>query len=251
MPKYTAEEVIGAWDRNAEKAAAFSGRYGDRNKEVLLTPRVLDWLGEIHDLEVLDAGCGEGFLSRLMSELGARVTGIDFSHKILEISRERTRPELNINFRHLNLENLDIIKDASFDLIVSLLTLQDLPDYQAALRELYRVLKLGGRFYLAITHPCFTSDGSWGRDSQGEKLHWKIDRYFFEREVEMRMDPNSDDNPIGFHRTLSSYFRAIRNAGFSILDLIEPTPSQEAIEKDPHFEDDLRMCHFIVFDLEK
>ena len=251
MPKYTAEEIIGGWDRNAEKVAAFSGRFGDRNKEVLLTPRVLDWLGEIQDLEVMDAGCGEGFLCRLLAERGARVTGIDFSHNMLKIADKRTPPELNVCYRHLNLENLGPIPEASFDLIVSLLALQDVPDYQAVLRELNRVLKPGGRFYLAFTHPCFTSDGSWARDESGIKLHWQTDRYFLEREVVMALDPDSDDNPIGFHRTLTSYYRAIREAGFIIQDLIEPTPSPEAIEKNPNFEDDLRMCHFIVFDLIK
>ena len=251
MPKYTAEEIIGGWDRNAEKVADYIGRYGDRNKEILLTPRVLDWLGEIQDLEVLDAGCGEGFLCRLLAERGARVTGIDFSHNMLKIAGKRTPPELNVCYRQLNLENLDPIPKASFDLIVSLLALQDVPDYQAVLRELSRVLKPGGRFFLAFTHPCFTSDGSWVRDESGNKLHWKTDRYFLEREVEMRLDPDSDDNPIGFHRTLTRYYRAIREAGFIIQDLNEPTPNPEAIEKYPNFKDDLRMCHFIIFDLVK
>lgn len=251
MPNHITEELSQIWDLNAESYAAHCSRYGDRNKEVLLTPRVLNWLGDISGLEVLDAGCGEGFLCRLLAERGARVTGVDYSGKLLEIARERTPQDLNIAYRHLNLETLDPIPEASFDLIVSLLTLQDVPDYQAALREIERVLKPAGRCFLAFTHPCFTSDGGWVRDEQGKKLHWKTDRYFLEREVEMRLDPTSEDNPIGFHRTLSSYYRAIREAGFIIHDLIEPTPSPEAIQKDPHFEDDTRMCHFIVFDLEK
>ena len=251
MPKLTAEEIIQPWNRNAEKYAAYCTRFGDKNKEVLLTPRVLDWMGEIEGKEVLDAGCGEGFLCRLMAERGARVTGIDYSEKLLDIARERTPPDLKIEYRHLNLEKLAPVPEASFDLIVSLLTLQDVPDYQAMLGELQRVLLPEGRCFLAFTHPCFTSDGVWARDENGKKLHWKTDRYFLEREVEMRLDPTSDDNPIGFHRTLSSYYRAIREAGFIIHDLIEPTPSPEAIQKDPHFEDDLRMCHFLAFDLRK
>ncbi len=251
MANLSAEEVIQGWDLNAEKIAANCGRWGDRNKEVLLTPRVLEWLGEIRGLEVLDAGCGEGFLSRLMAECGARVTGIDYSKKLLEIARERTPNDLGVVYNHLNLARLDPIKESSFDLIVSLLALQDVPEYQAALQELHRVLRPAGRLFLAFTHPCFTSDGGWVRDEEGKKLHWKIDNYFDERPVEMRLDPESEDNPIGFHRTLSSYYRAITEAGFIIQDLIEPAPSPEAIHKDTHFEDDLRMCHFLVFDLYK
>jgi hypothetical protein len=67
----------------------------------------------------------------------------------------------------------------------------------------------------------------------------------------MRLDPDSTDNPIGFHRTLSSYYRAIRETDFVIQDLIEPSPSPVAIQAHPNFADDLRMSHFIVFDLNK
>jgi ubiquinone/menaquinone biosynthesis C-methylase UbiE len=251
MPLDPASEYIKAWDRNAPKWAANVAEFGDRNKEVLITPLVMDWLGEIRGLDVLDAGCGEGFLCRLMAEKGAQVTGIDYSQKMLDIALERTPSDSSITYRHLNLEKLDPIKEDCYDLIISLLTLQDVPDYQAALKELYRVLKPGSRCFLAFSHPCFFSDGGWIRDNEQNKLYWKSDRYFQERQVEMRLDPESEDNPQGFHRTLSSYYRAILDAGFSILDLIEPYPSEEDLQKHPGFKDDLRMCHFIVFDLEK
>jgi hypothetical protein len=65
------------------------------------------------------------------------------------------------------------------------------------------------------------------------------------------MAPGSDSNPIGFHRTLTSYYRAILGAGFTVGDLMEPHPSQEAIEKYPQFIDDLRVTHFLVFTLGK
>jgi 2-polyprenyl-3-methyl-5-hydroxy-6-metoxy-1,4-benzoquinol methylase len=251
MPEKTLEELTKLWDRNAAKMATYVSSMGDRNKEVLLTPLVLDWLGDVRGLQVLDAGCGEGFLSRLMAERSAQVTAIDYSRKMLEIARERTPEDLRICYCHANLEGMPDVQSDSFDFIVSLLALQDIQDYQAALQEFHRVLKPGGKFFLAFTHPCFTSDGEWIRDESGNKLYWKTDRYFQEREIEMRIDPDSDHNPIGFHRTLSSYYRAINQAGFRITDLVEPVPSLEVIKKKPSFKDDLRMCHFIVFDLEK
>jgi ubiquinone/menaquinone biosynthesis C-methylase UbiE len=251
MADRSPEEIAVLWDKNAAKMAANISRLGDRNKEVLLTPRVLDWLGDVKDKKILDAGCGEGFLCRLIAEHGAQVTGIDFSSKLLEIARNRTPKHLLIRYIHANLEKILEIQSDSFDRIVSLLALQDIQDYRAALQELYRVLRPEGQFFLAITHPCFGSDGEWIRDERGKKLYWKTDRYFQEREIEMRIDPDSDENPIGFHRTLSSYYQEIKRAGFMISDLIEPSPSPKAIKTQPSFEDDLRMCHFIVFDLRK
>lgn len=251
MPANSPEELIQRWDRNAVKYAAHVSALGDRNKEVLLTPLVLKWLGNISGRMVLDAGCGEGFLCRLMAERGAIVTGVDLSGEMLNIARQRTPTNYEINYQLANLEDLSPFPPDSFEAIVSLLALQDVREYQAALHALHRVLRPGGRCFLAFSHPCFLSDGGWVRDETGKKLHWKTDRYFEEREVEMCLDPDADGNPIGFHRTLTSYFRAIKGAGFIISDLIEPFPSLQAIKEHPIFVNDLRMSHFIVFDLHK
>ena len=54
-----------------------------------------------------------------------------------------------------------------------------------------------------------------------------------------------------FHRTLTTYFRAFKEAGFFVEGLIEPHPSKEVIRRHPGFRNDLRMSHFIVFRLRK
>jgi len=251
MQDLTAEEAIKRWDLSAEQYAANCSKYGDINREVLLTPVILEMLGRVVGKQVLDAGCGEGFLSRLVAERGASVTAVDYSERLLEIARERTADELRIDYLHANLEHLDMLNDDTFDIVVSCVVVQDVPDYQAAIEEMYRVLQPGGTCILAMTHPCFSSDGGWVRDSKGKKLHWKIDSYFYERGFEISWPPGSDNNPINFHRTLTSYFRTIIGTGFLVEDLMEPYPSQEAIGKHPHFIDDLRMSHFLVFKLKK
>jgi len=41
--------------------------------------RLLELLGTVRDQAVLDAGCGEGFLARILAARGALVTGIDLA----------------------------------------------------------------------------------------------------------------------------------------------------------------------------
>lgn len=251
MPDHKAEELIKRWDRSAELCAGYSSEYGDINKEVLLTPLILEMLGQVAGRRVLDAGCGEGFLSRLLARRGASVMAVDYSRKLLEIARERTTADLQIDYLHANLERLDMLDDEAFEAVVSCVVVQAIPDYRAAVGEMCRVLGPGGMCILAIPHPCFSSDGSWVKDAEGEKLYWKIDNYFYERAFEIPLVPGSDHNPIDFHRTLTSYYRTILDAGFVVKDLVEPYPSPEAIEKYPQFIDDLRMSHFLVFELGK
>lgn len=251
MDKPTAEEAASRWDRHAEQLAAVTGEFGDINKEVVLTPVLLDMLGEVAGKRILDAGCGEGFLSRLMAGMGARVTGVDLSAKLLEIANERTPAQSTIDYILADLERLDALEDASFDLIVSSMALQDLPDYQAALRELFRVLKPGGDCIIAILHPCFSSDGGWVRDEVGKRLYWKVDNYFSERSIEQEWPPGAEQRPLYFHRTLTSYFKAFKTAGFTLEALEEPYPSPQALQQHPEFAHDLRMSHFLVFRLGK
>jgi ubiquinone/menaquinone biosynthesis C-methylase UbiE len=247
----SADDVIERWNRHAELYATGCSKYGDRNKEVLSTPVILKMLGHVAGKRVLDAGCGEGYLSRLLAESGASVTAVDYSQAFLDIARKRTPDDTAIEYVHANLEQLDGLGDSVFDVVVSSLVIQGVPHYQAAIAEIFRVLRPGGTCVLAMTHPCFSSAGAWVKDAAGRKLYWKIDHYFDERASEIPWPPDADSTPLNFHRTLTSYFRALIDTGFVIEDLEEPQPSQEAIEKYPTFADDLRMAKFLVFRLRK
>jgi len=251
VPDRKTNDLSKRWDQIAEQLAPYCSKFGDINKEVLLTPIILEILNDINGQTILDGGCGEGFLSRLMAERGATVTAVDFSERLLEIARERTPNTLGIDYLQANLEDLNFLGDDSFNSIVSCLAIQDVADHQAAIQEFFRLLQPGGVCIIAISHPCFDSDGGWVRDDEGNKLHWKTDNYFYEREIEITFFKDAESKPIGFHRTLSNYFKTIKDIGFIIEDLIEPFPSQEAIKKHPQFIDDLRMSHFLLFKLEK
>lgn len=246
-----AEEAIVGWNEIAQRWADTTGKYGDHNKENVLTPVVLELLGNVQGMRVLDAGCGEGYLSRLIAQQGAEVIAVDFSRNLLEIAKGRTPNGSKVTYLHANLEALIGMEDRSFDVIVSSMVLQDVPDHASALHEMHRVLKGDGRGILAISHPCFTSDGSWHRSESGEKLFWRSDNYFYETARAQQPMPDTQAMIYYFHRTLTTYFRSFRNAGFLVEDLVEPRPSEDVISRTPGFKNDLRMSHFIVFALRK
>ncbi len=88
--------------------------------------------------------------------------------KMLDLAQKRTSKDLNIEYHYG--ENLDFLGDKSFELIVSNMVIQDLEDYEAALREMYRLLVDGGYFVFSILHPCFvTPESGWKKNNTGEK----------------------------------------------------------------------------------
>ena len=240
------------WDEHGEEITEGHTPEGDTHRVVLLNPVLFDLLGEVRGKRILDAGCGEGYLSRLLARRGANVLGIDYARKMLEIAGKRTPTEMAVEYRHGNFEDLSFLDDASFDIIVSNMALQDLCDYESAIKEAHRLLAPDGRFVFSISHPCFdTSESGWVRDDEGRKLHWKVDKYFCEGAYREDWPGFVWDGQVVFHRTLTSYFQAILKTGFSIEAVVEPKPAEEMLKKYPAFKDDFRMCHFIVFKLRK
>ncbi len=99
---------------------------------------------------VLDACCGTGDLALACERAGGRVTGLDFSERMLERAREKSR-----SIDWVRGDVLDIpFDDASFDAVTVGFGVRNVADLDLAFRELRRVLRPGGRLAcLEITQP--------------------------------------------------------------------------------------------------
>jgi arsenite methyltransferase len=96
---------------------------------------------------ILDVGCGPGFLSaELQQEVGpaGSVVGVDSSPAMLALAARRCRGRQNVTFHEGDATSLPVA-DASFDGAVCVQVLEYVADVPAALRELYRALRPGGR----------------------------------------------------------------------------------------------------------
>lgn len=96
---------------------------------------------------VLDAGCGTGLLTALMSAQAGpsgQVTGLDQSPHMLELAANRCGAMDNVKFHQGDITNLGFDSD-NFDAASCIQTLLYVEDVDSAIGELYRVLKPGGR----------------------------------------------------------------------------------------------------------
>ncbi len=98
---------------------------------------------------LLDAGCGAGLLALLASFRGARVAALDASAPLLAIARERL-PAADV--REGDLEALPF-DDASFDAVTAVNSIFYATDMAAAMRELSRVTRPGGRVVVTAWGP--------------------------------------------------------------------------------------------------
>ena len=108
---------------------------------------VRDALGVVPGERIMDVGCGPGFyVAELLEHVGSdgSVVGIDSSQPMLAVAAHRSEGHDNVSFHEADATSLPV-EDASFDAALSVQVLEYVADVPAALAEMYRALRAGGR----------------------------------------------------------------------------------------------------------
>jgi ubiquinone/menaquinone biosynthesis C-methylase UbiE len=104
------------------------------------------------NLNVLEVGCGLGTDGAQFAKAGAIYTGIDLTDAAVDLARRRFELfQLPGTFRVADAERLDF-PDNTFDLVYSHGVLHHTPDTAAAVREIHRVLRPGGKGVVMLYH---------------------------------------------------------------------------------------------------
>ena len=112
-------------------------------------PRLIEAAGIAAGHKVLEVGCGTGVLAReVIKRVGpdGGVTGLDVSESMLGVARGICP---DVDFRQGNAMDLPF-EDESFDAVIASFMLMFVPEPELAVREMWRVLRPGGRLVIAV-----------------------------------------------------------------------------------------------------
>ncbi|MFD1360562.1 demethylmenaquinone methyltransferase [Lentibacillus salinarum] len=97
----------------------------------------------------LDVCCGTGDWSMSLAEaVGStgEVIGLDFSHNMLSVAEKKNEPITYSQLSFIQGNAMELpFADASFDYVTIGFGLRNVPDYMTVLKEMYRVVKPGGK----------------------------------------------------------------------------------------------------------
>ncbi|WP_340011165.1 class I SAM-dependent methyltransferase [Paenibacillus sp. FSL H7-0690] len=127
--------------------------FGGARKEV---ERMISWLGLPPGSKVLDLCCGMGRHSLALAEAGYEVTGVDLSEVLLREARSQKGAE-QVTWLRSDMRDLPLI--GGFDAVVNLFTsfgyFEEDEEQVKVLREIYRMLKPGGKFVIDYLNPAY------------------------------------------------------------------------------------------------
>jgi ubiquinone/menaquinone biosynthesis C-methylase UbiE len=218
----------------------------ERNEPILLSdftarPRVFELCEPIAGMDVLDLGCGEGYVARQLKQRGAaRLEAIDISEQMIEHARAAEAAEpLGIRYRVGNAVDLPDFEDGSFDRVIAVFLFNYLTveEMTTVLGQAHRVLRPGGVMVFTVPHPSlpflrkteppfYFEPGNAGyfsgRNRQFEGRIWRRDGV----DVPVRC----------VHKTFEDYFTALAATGFTHLPQVQELRAlPEHIRLDPDF----------------
>jgi SAM-dependent methyltransferase len=237
--------VAAHWEANAEAWTRHSRAGYDVYRDALNTPAFLAMLPPIAGLDGLDIGCGEGSNTRQLARVGARMTAVDIAPTFIRHASESEAAE-PLGIRYLSGDGMALpFEDASFDFATAFMSLMDMPNQAAVLKEARRVLRPGGFLQFSILHPCFVPPRRRNvRDADGqpvaveiadyfETIDGKVESWWFSTlpaEERAKVDPFRVPR---FHRTLSQWVEMVVGAGLAIEAFGEPRATVEAAAAEP------------------
>jgi len=176
-------------------------------------------LGDVVGRDVLEVGAGAGQCSRWLRVRGARSVATDVSAGMLTAGRALDAatgvvvPALQADARALP------FADASFDCVFTAFgALPFVPDPGRVHGEVARVLRPGGRWVFAVTHPV-----RWAFPDDPSERGLTATRSYFDHTPYVETDGSGRVDYAEYHRTLGDHVADVVAAGLVLERLVEPT----------------------------
>ena len=214
------------WEDHAEWWIGGFTEGGDPEYTEQILPLAVAELGGFE--RVLDIGCGDGQISRLVAAQGVSVVGVDPTWNQIRVAAERGGGAVYARSGAADLP----FAPGSFDAAVACLVFEHIDDVYAAIAEVARVVRPGGRFAFFLNHPLLQTPGSgWIDDHTVDPpdQYWRIGPYLVEQDSVEQVEQGVFIRFV--HRPLSRYLNTLAEHGLVLERMVEPAPPDGFLDR--------------------
>ena len=208
-------KIKSLWNALADEFEIKIGDEGDIVRRHQANPMLFSLLQKCDGENVLDIGCGNGYLFPMLYGKGFLADGLDISPKQLSYASKRVRGGALFA---ADIENIDSLPSKKYDILICSFVLDGLQNLDLAIRGCYGLLREQGHLIINIPHPCFIGYEFWNKGQHTDYV--KEDKKGEEVYLQKCTKP-----VLFFQRPLSSYMNALSKTGFYIKEICEPDPT--------------------------
>ncbi|WP_433559371.1 class I SAM-dependent methyltransferase [Pseudonocardia xinjiangensis] len=193
-------------------------------RDVLVDVLPMDMSGQ----RVLDLGCGEGLITRAAASRGAEVVGVDPTVRLIERARAiEATGATGATYCVDDGCSLATVADDWADWVTAGLSLNNVPDLNAAIASIRRALVPGGQLAFTVPHPCF--EAPHARWVGAERVIGNYATEGFWRSA----NPQGVRRAGNHHRMISHYLNALIAHDFTLTMVAEPPAHPLVIAEQP------------------
>jgi len=234
------------WKENADFWIKIIQKNLDPYRLKITNKAILERVKKEKNLKILDAGCGEGYLSRMLAKSDHKVFGIDTCKKLIVAAKRKQVKETKYfvkDFRNTGFPS------CFFDIIICHQTIIEIQNPERAFKEFSRILKKNGKLILLFSHPCFELNMS-----QIKKVPFPL--IYFQK-IKVKKDYylvsgiKSPSCYFYLHLPLSKWSELLEKNGFVIKSIEEPHPPLNALKRNKMWQKKFKKPLFILIEAVK
>lgn len=236
----TSWQNVSSW---YDKLVGSEGHYYHQH---VIVPGLLRLLEINEKSSLVDLGCGQGILSRVIPVL-SNYLGIDRSKSLIESAKKANQ---NPNYSFIVKDVTRSIDSAKpmFTHAVIVLALQNMENPEGAIQNAATYLLPEGKLVIVLNHPAFRipRQSGWGINEKTKQQYRWVNRYSTPLKIPIDMNPgqknqkSSGQTTWSFHRSLQDYVGMLVKAGFVITGLEEWSSDKESEGKAARMENRAR-----------
>lgn len=202
------EQILQTWQTNASAWTKAIRNEIIESRKLVTNEAIITTIAQLQPKEVLDIGCGEGWLCRALQKHQISTAGIDAIHALIQSAQQQGTGRFEV-CSYQDLVANKFHSNISFDIVVFNFSLFGENLVLEMLKSLRKYFVQNGKLVIQTLHPCFFNS------DQPYKDGWR------EGSWNGFPDEFTDPSPWYF-RTMQSWIKLLHHTGYRLSELIEP-----------------------------